>query len=187
MHPSRASRLTVSPVAKFLKVEFGFGPPVPAAGLFALDECGHPNCCVYTHATMHKSQSLLSVPQRNAQPRFGLGSLFQPSLAFASRLIHSIINQTYQHEISDDAVKVQSIIKSRLRQIDEIRRRDRHLIEVKLRFKRALGRVENCDWISHYLLLSSRDAMCPIGWMERMDGRTSKSLLFVDACAFALL
>jgi len=50
MHPSRASRLTVSPVAKFLKVEFGFGPPVPAAGLFALDECGHPNCCVCVHA-----------------------------------------------------------------------------------------------------------------------------------------
>ena len=75
------------------------------------------------------------------------------SRRFASRIIVHSSNtaraQTHQHEISDDAVKVQSIVKSRLGQIDEIRRRDRHLIEVKLRFKRALGRVENCDWIPH--------------------------------------
>ena len=158
MHPSRASRLTVSPVAKFLKVEFGFGPPVPAAGLFALDECGHPNCYLHQEATtIYKSQSQtpksLVVRRRFAFPAVA-------RVRVRNRFIHSIINQTYQHEISDDAVKVQSIIKPRLRQIDKIRRRDRHLIEVKLRFKRALGRVENCDWISHYLLLSFRFERC---------------------------
>jgi len=72
MHPSRASRLTVSPVAKFLKDEFGCGPPVPAAGLFALDECGHPNCCA-TNGLIYQSRNQKSVfiisspPERNAR------------------------------------------------------------------------------------------------------------------------
>lgn len=82
MHPSRASRLTVSPVAKFLKVEFGFGPPVPAAELFALDECGHPNCCL-REATIQKSQSQTPKP---------LGRFAFPAVARVR--VRNSINQT---------------------------------------------------------------------------------------------
>lgn len=86
MHPSRASRLTVSPVAKFLKVEFGFGPPVPAAGLFALDECGHPNCCLRQEATtIYKSQSQTPKP---------LGGSVWFAFPAVARVCNSSINQT---------------------------------------------------------------------------------------------
>jgi hypothetical protein len=91
MHPSRASRLTVSPVAKFLKVEFGFGPPVPAAGLFALDECGHPNCYLRQEATtIHKSQSQTPKP---------LGGL--ASVCFSSRRSRlQFINQSNTRRVN---------------------------------------------------------------------------------------
>mmetsp|Transcript_18571 Transcript_18571/g.42095 ORF Transcript_18571/g.42095 Transcript_18571/m.42095 type:complete len:216 (+) Transcript_18571:107-754(+) len=55
------------------------------------------------------------------------------------------------HEVGDHAVEVQAVVEAGLRQVDEVRGRDRHAVEEDLRLDGAHGGLEGGDGVRHGL------------------------------------
>src|SRR5690606_24556409 len=53
------------------------------------------------------------------------------------------------HEVLDHAVKVQAVVEALLRELDEVVRGDRHLVEIDLRLERAERRIEGRGRVRH--------------------------------------
>ena len=97
-------RVQVSPVFRFLYVPSG-GPPVPARDDLGSFESGQPNLRV--------SEADVAVRARR-----GVGANDR-----ADALVH---------EVRDDAVEVQAVVEARLGEVDEVRCRNRHLVQEDL-------------------------------------------------------